>query len=105
ALSGTHMPPVATLSPTSLTFAGQSVGSTSAAQTVTLSNTGSATLSISGIAASGDYAQTNNCGTSLGVGTSCAINVTFAPTTSGPRTGSLSITDNDSASPQITTLT
>src|SRR5207302_5864755 len=97
--------PAASFSPVSLTFAAQPVGTTSTAQTVALTNNGSAALSISGIAASGDYAQTNNCGTSLGVGTSCTINVTFAPTTSATRTGTLSITDNASASPQTATLT
>src|SRR5437667_184648 len=97
--------PAASLSPTSLTFASQTVGTTSAAQTVTLSNTGTATLAISSIVASGDFAQTNNCGGSLAVGGNCAINVTFSPTASGTRTGSLRATDNTSGSPQTVSLT
>src|SRR5207253_2740457 len=97
---GTGIAPGAALSPASLTFAAQLVGTTSAAQTVTLTNTGTAALSISGIATSGNYAQTNNCGTSLGVGSSCTINVTFTPTVAGSRTGTLSVTDNAAGSPQ-----
>ena len=96
--------PAASFSPISLTFAAQPVGTTSTAQTVALTNNGSAALSISGIAASGDYAQTNNCGTSLGVGTSCTINVTFAPTATATRAGTLSVTDNASDSPQTVSL-
>ena len=106
-LTGTGAAPTTTasLSPTSLTFASQTVGTTSAAQTVTLSNTGTATLAISSIVASGDFAQTNNCGGSLAVGGNCAINVTFSPTASGTRTGSLRVTDNASGSPQTAGLT
>src|SRR5205807_3366519 len=56
----------ATLSPASLSFASQTVGTTSAAQGVTLTNNNSsAAITISSIAVTGDYAQTNNCGTSL----------------------------------------
>ena len=57
--------PVASLSPSSLAFGNQSVGTTSAAQTVTLSNTGNAALAITGIATSANFSQTNNCGSSV----------------------------------------
>ena len=97
--------PSATLSPTSLTFASQNVGTTSAAQAITLSNGGTAALSISSIATSGDYAQTNNCGTSLAAGANCTISVTFTPTASGTRTGTLTVTDNAANSPQTASLT
>jgi len=101
--------PVVSLSPTSLTFSQQNVGSTSAAQTVTLSNTGNASLSISSIAIggtnSGDFAQTKNCGSSVGVGANCTISVTFAPSATGSRSASLTITDNASGSPQTVSLT
>jgi hypothetical protein len=96
--------PVVSLSPTSLAFANQQVGTTSSVQTVTLSNTGSAALNISSIATTGDYAQTNNCGASLGAGASCNINVNFTPTASGTRTGTLSVTDNATGSPQTVAL-
>src|SRR5205823_896534 len=77
-------PPAVSLSPTSLNFGNQNVGTTSAPQTVTLSNIGTATLSITSIGIengdySSDFAETNNCGTSLAAGASCAINVTFTP--------------------------
>src|SRR5204863_9322519 len=76
---------------------------TSTAQAVTLSNSGSAALSITGIAItgtnSGDFGQTNNCGSSLAAGSSCAINVTFTPTATGTRNATLTVTDNASNSP------
>src|SRR5207249_9996397 len=53
--------PAATLSRTSLTFGNQTVGTGSPAQSVTLSNSGSAALSISSFAVTGDFGQTNNC--------------------------------------------
>src|SRR5215469_540355 len=95
-LSGTGIGPVASLSPSSLTFAAQHVSSTSSAQTVTLSNTGDAILDISSIAASGDFAETNNCASTLAAGAQCTVNVTFTPTAAGTRTGALTITDDAS---------
>ena len=96
--------PNATLSPTSLTFSTQAIGTTSAAKTVTLKNTGTTALTISGIAITGtnggDFAQTQTCGSSLTAGASCTISVTFKPTVSGTRTSALSITDNAAGSPQ-----
>jgi hypothetical protein len=110
-LTGTGGPgtPVLTLSPTSLTFPTQLVGTVSAAQVVTLTNTGTATLSISNFAITGaesaDFAKTNTCGTSMAVGANCTISVTFRPTNRNNRTASLSITDNASGSPQTVALT
>ena len=97
--------PAVRLTPSSLTFATQNVNSTSSAQSVMLSNTGNAALSITSIAASGDFAQTNNCGTSVAAGANCSISVTFTPTAAGSRTGSVSINDNASGSPQSVSLT
>ena len=106
-LSGTGVVvgPNATLAPTSLTFATQLLTTTSTAQTVTLTNYGTAALTITGISASGDFAQTNTCTSSLASLGSCTANVTFTPTQSGTRTGSLSFTDNASGSPQTVALT
>jgi hypothetical protein len=87
------------VAPTSLSFASQNVGSTSAAQSVTVSNTGSAAAAVSGISTSGDFAQTNNCGSSIAAGASCAVSVTFTPTASGTRAGTLSIASNASNNP------
>ena len=97
--------PAVTLSPTRLTFATQVVGTTSAPQNVTLTNTGSAVLSITSITTTGDFAQTNNCGSTVAVNASCTIGVTFTPTTINTRTGTVSVTDNAPASPQTVTLT
>lgn len=93
------------LSPTRLTFGNQVVGATSRPQNVTLSNIGNATLGITSIATSGDFGQTNNCASSLGAGVSCTINVTFTPESTGTLTGSLSVTDNATDSPQTVSLT
>ncbi len=110
-LSGTGMPSaVATLSATSLAFANEAVGLTGAPQTVTVTNTGTATLAISAIAISGtssaDFAlRTSTCGNSLMAGSSCAISVTFTSTAAGTRTASISVTDNAANSPQTISLT
>jgi uncharacterized protein YjdB len=103
-LSGTGVGTGISLSPGSLTFANQAVGTTSAAQTVTLTSTGNATLNISGIVVGANYLQTNNCPASLTNGQNCTINVSFKPSTAGTLTGALSVTDNAPASPQSVTL-
>ena len=81
--------PVATLSATSLSYGDTVVGTSSAAQTVTLANIGTAPLSISGIAASGDFSQTNTCAGTLPAGQTCVVTVAFAPSAAGSRTGSV----------------
>ena len=100
--------PVDGLSPTSLAFGSQPVGTTSTALTATLSNTGNAAMSIASLALTGtnagDFAQTNTCGSSVAAGSSCTISVTFTPSASGSRTASVSITDNASGSPQTVSL-
>ena len=105
ALSGTGVTsgPNATLA-ASLTFAAQTVGTASSAQSVTLINYGRATLGITRIATSGDFSQTHTCGSSLAVLASCTISVTFTPTQQGSRAGTLSITDNAPGSPQTVSL-
>jgi sugar lactone lactonase YvrE len=105
--TGTSAIPVAGVSPSSLTFSSQTQGTTSGSQPVTLSNTGSGGLTISSIAASANFAQTNTCAGSVAAGGSCTIYVTFTPTTTGPLTGTLTITDNSGGvvgSPQTVTL-
>jgi hypothetical protein len=96
------------LSPASLNFGTIKVGKTSAARTVTLTNLGSTTLSITSIMItgtnSGDFAQTNTCGGSVGGGQSCSISVTFTPSATGSRSASISITDSGGNSPQTVTL-
>jgi hypothetical protein len=96
-------PPV-TVAPIDLAFASQIVGTVSAAQTVTLTNTGNAALTISSIAISGDFSETNNCGGSVSGGANCTINVSFAPRAGGSRLGAVTIADNALGSPQTVAL-
>jgi hypothetical protein len=92
-----------------LTFATQVLKTSSKARIITLTNTGSATLTISSIAFTGadpgDFTQTNKCGTSLAVNASCTINVMFKPQAINTRTASLTITDNAAGSPQNVPMT
>jgi hypothetical protein len=94
ALTGTGTAPVAGLSSPSLTFSNQSLGTTSASQPITLSNSGGGALTITSFATSTNFGQTNNCGSSVAASGSCTINVTFSPTTTGPLTGTVTVTDN-----------
>ena len=105
-LDGTGVQPVASLSPVSLSFLAQPVNTTSAPQTVTLSNTGTGTLTLSGITLGGGFAQTNNCGGSVAPKKRCTISVTFTPTAVGPSVSTLVVTDNSvSGSTQTVSLT
>jgi hypothetical protein len=103
--TGTTGGPMASVSPLTLSFPSQNLMTTSAAQTVTLTNTGGATLNINSIVASGDYAQTNNCGTALAPAANCAIQITFSPSFSGTRAGYITFSDNDPSTLQTVTLT
>ncbi len=89
------------LSTTSLVFEPQTVGTSSAAQTVTLKNIGSLALSVLSILATGDASQTNTCGLTLAKGASCTISVSFSPAASGARTGSVTVTDVALDSPHV----
>jgi hypothetical protein len=113
-LTGTGVAPPTTInvSPTSLTFGQVGAGLTSTAQNVTLSNTGEGTLSISSITIGNsntwpilNFAQTNDCGSSLAAGAKCDISVTFTPSGIGSFSASLVIADNAYGSPQTVSLT
>jgi hypothetical protein len=95
-LSGTGMPPAAILlSPTSVTYSGTNVGSTSVAQNITISNTGGPAATLQTPAVTGDFTiAANTCGAILASGVGCTVSVGFRPTASGTRTGSLSVTDS-----------
>ena len=105
----TNLKPLVSLSPSSVTFPTEVVGITSPPQTVGLTNTGNANLSLTSIAISGadagDFAETNNCGLTLVANGSCAVSVIFTPTTTGQRTASVVFTDNASGNPQLVPLT
>ena len=96
--------PNAVLSGTNLAFGNVAQGIASAAQSITLSNTGTAALAISSIAAGGDFAETNTCGASLAAGATCQISVVLTPSTLGAIAGTLTVTDNAANSPQTITL-
>ena len=69
-----------------------------------MTNTGTASAAVSGVAVTGDFTQTNTCGTSIAAGASCTVNVSFRPTASGTRTGTLTITSNATNSPTTVAL-
>lgn len=104
ALTGAGLGPIVSLSATSLTFASQSVGTSSSPQNATITNIGGALLGISQISAAGDFVQTNNCPANLLAGVNCAVSVTFTPTSIGTRPGSLTFTDSDPTGTQVITL-
>ena len=97
--------PTVSLSPIGLIFGNQTVGTTSAPQTATVTNVGYAAVNISGVTISGtdstDFSETNNCPSSLSVGASCTIFVTFTPVSGGSRTAAVSVSDDGSNQPQI----
>lgn len=103
--------PVATLTPTSLSFGGSNLGSAAPTQSLLLSSTGQESLSVNTLSITGldaaDFAKLDNCNapTVLKPGTSCQITVTFTPTASGSRLAQFTVTDNAPGSPQSVALT
>ena len=103
--NGSGPSPTAALSATKLIFPKTLIGQTTSL-TVTLTNTGNASLNISNLATTGDFAvQSNNCGTQVLAGDNCAITIGFTPTAKNSRTGILQLTDNAPNNPQRVTLT
>ena len=92
-LSGTGTSAGISITPSTLTFGGQIVSSTSLPQTITIANTGTADLVVTNIVSTGDFSVTNNCGT-VPANSSCSLIVTFTPTATGNRTGTITFTDN-----------
>ena len=103
-LSGTGLGAAAGINPISLAFTAQTAGTISNAQIITLTNSGTAPLNISGITASQNFDETNTCSTSVAAGSNCQISVTFSPSTSGNLTGTITISDNATGSPQTISL-
>src|SRR5690349_8407031 len=83
-----------TLSPSALQFGSQAVGSISKAQTATLTNKGTTTVTSIAVSVTGDFTETNTCSTSLAPNASCSANVSFSPTASGLRSGTLTVTSS-----------
>jgi hypothetical protein len=106
-LSGNAVSPILGISPSTINFSSQYVGTAGLNQNVTLINTGTGSLTISSVVASpsSDFSVLSTCGNSLAAGGNCSIGVFFDPSNSGTRDGVLTITDNASGSPQTVTLT
>jgi hypothetical protein len=104
----TNTAPAASLSPTSLGFGDELIKTKSIARKVTLTSTGSTNLIISNVTFSGadprDFAQTNNCPSSMAPGAKCTISVTFTPGLVGAESATLNVNDNAANSPQTVTL-
>lgn len=94
-----------TISPGSLNFGSVQVGVQSPPQTVTVTNNQTVDLNVSGVSATGDYTQTNTCAQPVAPGGNCTVSVYFTPATTGTLTGTLTITDDASNSPQTVSLT
>ena len=107
--TGTAPAPLVSLSPSSVAFGNQVVNTTSSASTVTLKNTGNASLTISSVVLTGSnpgqFALVNPCGTTLAAGNSCVLSLTFAPTVVAAESASVTITDNAAGSPHTVALT
>jgi hypothetical protein len=104
-LTGNAGAPAVSLSPTSLSFGDQANGTTSAAQQVTVTNSGTGPLTLSSVQTTSEFAATNTCGAPVAPSGSCTIQVTFTPSASGTQTGTLTIADNAPDSPQTVALT
>ncbi|MGC2790785.1 MAG: choice-of-anchor D domain-containing protein, partial [Candidatus Sulfotelmatobacter sp.] len=104
-LTGVGILPTVVLSPTSLTFPTQVVYTTSAAQVVTVKNTGLGIATLKSITVTGPFGLTKSCGTNVNPGGGCTFSVTFKPKSIGVLTGSLTVIDNTTNSPQTVTLT
>jgi uncharacterized Zn-binding protein involved in type VI secretion len=106
-LTATVINPQAQLSTKSLTFSSK-VGTTSAVQSVKLTNTGTTTLVLSTVTITGNFALVSGTtcgkGTTLAASSSCVINVTFTPVVKGTLTGSVTITDNALVNQQVLSL-
>ncbi len=108
-LSGTGLVPAIGITPDALTFGAQDVGTTSQPQPVTVSSTGSASLSITEVTLTGphtdDFRLRDNCGRRGHMpGAECVVEVVFAPTAPGPRTATLNLTDDAPGSPHTVQL-
>lgn len=88
------------LSSVSVNFGTVQIGVKSVPQLVTITNNQSVNLNILGVSATGDFTQTNTCQHPLSTNQSCTVSVYFTPSTTGVRTGTLTITDDAGNSPQ-----
>ena len=104
-LTGSGIGAGVSLSSQSLTFSSIAVGQNSAAQAVTLTNSGTQALTVASVQVAGSFAQTNNCPASIAPSSNCTINVAFAPTATGSSSGTVTIRDNAGSGTQTVQLT
>jgi hypothetical protein len=104
-ITGTGKPrgPIVSFSVPSLSFGSVPEGS-SKDQILNMTNSGDTPLSISSVATTAQFSQSNNCGSTLAAGATCAFTVTFKPVSDGLQSGSLTVTDNAPGSPQSVAL-
>ena len=97
--------PIMTISPSSLSIGNEIVGTTSAGQSVSISNTGNTNLAIISVALAGadasSFSLTNNCGSSVAPAKSCTAIIAFVPTSSGVKAASVSIMTNAATNPSV----
>ncbi|MGC1580981.1 MAG: choice-of-anchor D domain-containing protein [Candidatus Acidiferrales bacterium] len=107
-MTATVINPLVSLSPSSLSFGTQKTGTTSTAKKITLTNSGTTQLNLSGLSVSGNFATATGTTctktTTLTPGAACFLYVTFTPASKGSKSGSLVITDNARNSPQSVSL-
>ena len=101
---GPDSAPSVAFSPATLQYTSQTVGTTSDPQLALLHNMGSASLSISSISVTGDFAETDDCGSGVSAASSCTFSVTFTPTATGTRLGTIVIQDDAAGSPHVISL-
>jgi probable HAF family extracellular repeat protein len=80
------------LAPYSLSFGNQAIDTKSAIETIALKNNTQAPIAVGNFSISGDFTQSNTCGTALSPGANCTVSVIFAPVALDTRTGILSVT-------------
>jgi hypothetical protein len=95
---------LASPSPNALNFGDVKTGTSSNPLTVTVTNSGSANLTVSSVAAAPPFSQTNTCSSTVAPGTTCSVSVTFTPTVKGQASGTLTITDSSPTGTQNVTL-
>jgi hypothetical protein len=104
-LDAKNNPPLpATLAPSSIFMPNTVIGTRSASDTASFTNNQKVPLSFSNIAVSGDFFETNTCSSPISAGTSCTFTITFTPTATGLRSGTITITDSATDSPQVLSL-
>lgn len=102
---GSQAPPAVTLSSATINFAATTQGASTSASSVTLTNSGKRALIISSVTAGGanpgDFSNSNTCNAPLMENASCNISVTFTPTAAGPRSETITVSDNAAGSPHV----